>query len=259
MKKFIMKSIFCFFFLNVIFLPINVYCENNIVLYAAAGLRLPLIEIIDLFEKETLIKVDVNFASSGVLARQIEAGAYADVFISASRVWMEYVENKHLVKVQTTKEIISDEIVLISSKTDNQVNINFDKDFSFKDSFKGYIAIGDFNHVPAGQYAKQALEHLGWWKDLKQRIILAKDVSHVLFLVETKEVDYAIVYYSVAFNSNKVNIVNIFPQQMYDPVIFFASICNNKKQDKEKIILIDFLISEKAQNIFKKYGFCKDK
>jgi len=229
--------------------------EEQITLYAARGLASPIKKISAFFEKNTSNIIDINLASSGILARQIEMGAPADIYISASREWIEYLIKKKLLKASTEITVAGSQLVIISPENITTTNISFDNKNFWSNNATGKFVIGDFNHVPAGKYTKQALEKLGWWNSLKARTILAKDVHHALEIVASGEAEYGVVYYSEALTSNKVVIKNFLPEQLHEPIIFYAAICVKSKKKITSQKFLDFLSSDKSKEIFIKFGF----
>ena len=228
--------------------------DKELTVYAAASTTGPITEIVKKFQEENRIEIKTSFASSGVLARQIEQGATADIFISASKKWADYAEDKDLLKNDTRKDFLSNTLVLIKPK-DVKYNdkIEFSKDYDFPAKLTGRLSIGNPEHVPAGKYAKQSLESLNWWKGLKEKLILAKDVRSALRVVEVAEADYGIVYGSDAKKSDKVEVAGIFPANTHKPIIYVISCIkggSNKSSD-----FISFLFTDTAQKIFEEYGF----
>lgn len=243
-------------FLQFIF-SISVIAEPSITIYAASSLTGPLKEIISLFEKECSCQVKTNFASSGNLARQIDQGAPADIYISASQKWMKHaIENKSVLS-ESIIYPVKNSLVLISPKETALLFVNFDKSLKLIDSFNGRFSIGDPAHVPAGQYAKQSLESLGWWIDIEPLLIKAKDVRQALLIVESGEVELGIVFGSDAATSNKVQVVATFPEKSHQPIIYSAALCQQKKTSDIARQFLKFLITDTAQDIFINYGFTK--
>ena len=186
----------------------------NIRLFAAAGTMLPTNEICNLFEIENNTVIERNFAASGALARQIKAGAEADLYISANKEWIDYLIENELITKNKISIIAKNKLVIICKK-DANFKIDFSKDFDIKSSINDNISIGDPKYVPVGKYAKQALDSLGWFNQIQNRIILAKDVTSVLHYVEMGECDWGIVYYSEAIKSNKIKIAYEIPMERY--------------------------------------------
>jgi molybdate transport system substrate-binding protein len=223
----------------------------NIQLFAAAGTMLPSNEICNSFEIERNITIERNYAASGALARQIKAGAEADLYISANKEWINYlIENKIITKDNITK-IAKNKLVIICKK-DASLKIEFSNDFDIKSAIHDNISIGDPKYVPVGKYAKQALDSLGWFNQIQNKIILAKDVTSVLHYVEMGECDWGIVYYSEAIKSDKIKIAYEIPMELYDPIVFYIALLNDNPKTRA---LYQYYKSDTAKYIFIKNGF----
>lgn len=245
------------FLFSLIIVSLLFSCGNSITstkIYAAAGTMLPINEIINNFPYNKTSEIEKNFAASGSLARQIKSGAEADIYISANKQWIDYLANNNLLIVESIKELARNKLVIVCLK-EKELNIKFDNDFNINSIINDKISIGDPQFVPAGTYAKQALEHLSWFNQIQERIILAKDVTSVLRYVELGECDWGIVYYSEALKSDKVKIAKEIPQELYNPIFFYIAKLNNKQTTIE---LYDFLLNKKAKEIFNKFGFKAD-
>lgn len=228
--------------------------EKELTIYAAASTTGPITQIAKKFQEETGIEIKTSFASSGVLARQIEQGAIADVYISASKKWADYAEGKDLLKNGTRKDFLSNTLVLIKPKevTYND-KIEFSKAYNFPAKLAGRLSIGNPEHVPAGKYAKQSLEALNWWKSLKDKLILAKNMRSALRVVEVAEADYGIVYGSDAKKSTKVEVAGVFPASTHKPIIYVISVVKGGSSSSSDFI--SYLFTDTAQKIFEEYGF----
>jgi molybdate transport system substrate-binding protein len=225
--------------------------QTNIQLFAAAGTMLPTNEICNSFESEKRIKVERNFAASGAIARQIKAGAEADIYISANKQWIDYlIENKLIIEDKIS--ILAKNKLVVICRNNSDVEIKFTKEFDIKSAISDNISIGDPKYVPVGKYAKQALDSLNWFNKIQNKIILAKDVTSVLHYVEMGECDWGIVYYSEAIKSDKVKIVYEIPLELYDPIIFYIALLNENKLTTQ---LYQYYKSDSATEILNKYGF----
>lgn len=246
------RSIFYFFLLISVGFVIS--CKKNetakIQLFAATGSLLPTKEISNSFESKHNILINNNYSASGILARQIKTGAEADIFISANKEWIDYLIVNKLLNEKAVTTIAINKLVLICYKNNN-INITFTKEFDIKSNVKNKIAIGDPNYVPAGKYAKQVFDTLNWYSELKEQMILTKDVTSTLHLVEQRECDWGIVYLSEALKSDKVKIYTI-PEDLHEPVIFYMGKLNNKENTQS---LYEYFKSETADKIFNKFGF----
>ncbi|MFC2104395.1 molybdate ABC transporter substrate-binding protein [Bacteroidota bacterium] len=220
-------------------------------MFAAAGTMLPTNEICNYFLSENNIQAECNYAASGALARQIKAGADADIYISANKQWVDFLDENNLVIKSSISEIAKNKLVIICPKN-KEIEINFSKEFNIQSAINDKIAIGDPKYVPVGKYAKQFLDSLKWFNEIQSQIILAKDVTSVLHYIELGECDWGIVYYSEALKSEKVKIAYEIPTNLYDPIIFYIALLNENLHSKE---LYNYFKSNKAKETFLKYGF----
>lgn len=225
--------------------------EEKLIVFAAASLTNALSEISANYEKETGIKISHSFASSSTLAKQIENGAPADLFISADLKWMNYLQDKSLIIKSSRKNLLGNQLVLISPKG-KTFEVRFDKSFDLSKSFDGRLCTGDVEYVPVGIYAKEALTNLGWWKDIKSRIVGAQDVRGALNFVERGECNCGIVYQTDANISTKSELIGVFPEQSHSPILYPVATTNTKNAT---VLYLTYLQSPAALGIFKKYGF----
>ncbi|MGG5214952.1 MULTISPECIES: molybdate ABC transporter substrate-binding protein [Rahnella] len=228
---------------------------EKITVFAAASLTNALQDIATQYQKEKGVQVVSSFASSSTLARQIEQGAPADMFISADQQWMDYAIGKQQMVDNTRYTLLGNELVLISA-----ANSKIDKvDISDKTDWTKLIgdsrlAVGDPDHVPAGIYAKEALQKLGAWTTLEPKLARASDVRAAMALVEREEAPVGIVYGSDAVASKKVKVVGIFPASSHKPVEYPMAIVKDHDNATVKGFY-DYLKTPAAAEIFKKYGF----
>ena len=236
------KNILRIFLLSFLFIIIGLQysCQNksnhktnfeeplSIQLFAAGGIMLPSNEICDSFK----IEVERNFAASGILARQIKAGAEADIYISANKQWIDFLNDSKLIVENSISKIARTKLVVICPKN-NDVNLEFSKAFDIKSNIIDKIAIGDPKYVPAGKYAKQVMDSLDWYNSIQNKIILAKDVMSVLHYIELGECDWGIVYYSEALKSDKVKIAYEIPQELYNQIIFYIALLEENQESKQ--------------------------
>ena len=225
--------------------------QKNPQLYAAGGTMLPTNEICDSFTSNYKYEIDKNFAASGALARQIKAGAEADIYISANKQWIDYLNDNKLLVKNSISEIASNKLVVICPKN-KDIKLEFSKEFDIKSTILDKITIGDPKYVPVGKYAKQVLDSLDWYSSIQNKIILAKDVTSALHYVELGECDWGIVYYSEAIKSDKVRIAYEIPQELYNPIIFYIALLKENIQTKQ---LYQYFKSDTAKEILNKYGY----
>lgn len=243
------KKLFVVFALSIVS---HVYAEEKLTVFAAASLTNALTEVSQQYEKQQAAKVVHSFAASSALAKQIENGAPADVFISADTKWMNYLQDKQLIKVATRQEFLGNKLVLIAPKG-RGFKISFDKSADFAKAFEGRLCTGDVEAVPAGIYAKESLTALGWWDGIKARVVGTQDVRGALAFVERGECNAGIVYETDAKVSDKVEIVSVFPEATHKPIVYPVAIIASSKQTDTPYL--QFLQSDAAKAIFVKYGF----
>ncbi|MCM3784190.1 molybdate ABC transporter substrate-binding protein [Neobacillus mesonae] len=220
---------------------------------AAASLTDALEELRPLFEAEyPNIELSFNFGGSGSLQQQIEQGAPADLFLSAAEKNMQALLDKNLINADSTKTLLTNELVLIAS-SGNEQKITSEEDLT-SEGIK-VVAIGIPESVPAGSYAKEALATLGIYEQLEPKIVQAKDVRQVLQYVETGNADAGFVYKTDAITSSDVEIVHTVDPENYTAITYPAGIVSASKHPEEAESFYTFLQSSEAQSIFKKYGF----
>ncbi|CQJ20510.1 TPA: molybdate ABC transporter substrate-binding protein [Yersinia enterocolitica] len=227
----------------------------DITVFAAASLTNALQDIAVQYKKEKQVDVVASYASSSTLARQIEQGAPADLFISADQQWMDYAIDKQQMVVNTRYTLLGNELVLIAPKDSKITKVAIDKKTDWKKLLEGgRLAVGDPDHVPAGIYAKESLENLGAWATLAPEMARANNVRSAMALVERAEAPLGIVYGSDAIASDKVKVVGVFPEASHKPVEYPMAIVKGH-ENPTVTAFYDYLKSPAAAVIFEKYGF----
>jgi molybdate transport system substrate-binding protein len=229
-----------------------VHAGQKITVYAAASLTDAVGEIAELYEREKSVKVVGSYGSSSTLAKQIENGAPADVFIPADLKWMDYLEGKNRILPESRRNLLGNKLVLIAPKG-RGFNVVADKSFDLAKAFEGKLCVGEVESVPAGIYAKQALVALGWWDDLQSRIVGAQDVRAALAFVERGECAAGIVYETDAKISDSVELVFRIPVETHEPIRYPVAAVSGSGADS--LDFIEFLASPAAGAIFERYGF----
>ena len=226
---------------------------SQMMVFAAASLTDVLSELVDSFEMHHDVKINTNMASSGTLARQIEQGGTPDLYISASKRWADYVDSLGLV-ISPYKEVIAKNDLVLIAPNDSPLGIvKIDSALNILPMLgDNRISMGDPQHVPAGRYAKQALDYFGWYEKLSPRMLPAKDVRSALMVVEMGEAPVGIVYRTDAQKSEKVKVIGTFPDRSHKPIVYVSAIC--KESDLSKA-LYDYLKSNEAAPVWSKYGF----
>lgn len=196
-----------------------------------------------------------SFGSSSTLARQIENGAPADVFVSADETWMSYLAMRNLIVPDSRKVFAGNDLVLIApADKPARIEISRATDFLALLGPQGRIATGDPAHVPVGRYAKAALENLGLWNAVGNRIAGAENVRVALTLVERGEAPLGIVYATDAKSSARVAVVGTFPAGSYPPVTYPAGIVA-RRDAKSARDFVAFLSVEEGKAILRRFGF----
>ncbi|WP_315707982.1 molybdate ABC transporter substrate-binding protein [Brenneria uluponensis] len=229
--------------------------EEKITVFAAASLTNALQDIATQYQQGKSVSIVTSFASSSTLARQIEQGAPADMFISANQQWMNYVQNKQLMDNNSRYTLLSNDLVVIAPKSATIKGVKIDENTDWKSLLKGgRLAVGDPDHVPAGIYAKEALQKLKAWDTLSPLMARANDVRAAMMLVEREEAPLGIVYGSDAIASNKVKVVGIFPANTHKPVEYPMAIVKGHNTPTVKAFY-DYLKTPQALSVFVRYGF----
>lgn len=228
---------------------------EKITVFAAASLTNAMNEISEQYQKENKVEVVSSYASSSTLARQIEQGAPANLFISADQQWMNYAIDKHLKVENTRYTLLGNELVLIAPKDSKIEKVEINKQTDWKKLLDGgRLAVGDPEHVPVGIYAKEALSYLGAWDTVNPLLARTNNVRSGMALVERDEAPLGIVYGSDAVASQKVKVVGIFPADSHKPVEYPMAIV--KDQDNQATRdFYEYLKTPAASEVFKRYGF----
>ena len=216
--------------------------------FAAASLSSALAELATRYEGMRL-----SVASSSTLAKQIAAGAPADIYFSANAEWMDYLQAHQHIEQDTRVDLLGNTLVVIASK-EGPFAVRLARDFNFAGAFAGRLALGDPDHVPAGQYARQTLEQLGWWPALKSRIAPAPDVRAALVYVERGECAAGLVYATDAAQSDRVITLATVPDSLHRPIVYPAAIVKGRASAQVRSLLA-FFGSDTAAGIFRKHGF----
>lgn len=228
--------------------------KQELLVFCAASLTDVITDIASLFEEETQTSVKLNLASSGTLARQIENGAQPDLFISANKKWIDYLNEKGIADSTLSSRIAGNQMVYVAPVNTALRPFQFSDTISLPELFDGRLSIGDPQHVPAGAYAIQILENLGCAEELKPRFLPAKNVRSALMVVELGEVEAGIVYKTDALKSDKVKILTEFPDSLHQPVGYY--ICSIKGAENDRSLqLYNYIVSEKMTPVWEKYGF----
>ena len=226
---------------------------GSLTLFAAASTTDLVEELGEIYAEETGWDIMINPASSGTLAKQIEQGAPADVYISASPKWMKYVDDLGLAAENTP--FLMNRLVLIAPEGTVTPSLSLiESSLDFPASFSGRLSLGDPAHVPAGQYAMEALSFYGWDTPLQDRFLPGADVRGALAVVERGETERGIVYETDAAKSEKVTVIGVFPEESHKPITYFAALLTESSPGAEEFYRF-LTTSEEAAAICRKYGF----
>lgn len=228
--------------------------DKSLLTFAAASMKNAIDDIDAAFTKATGIEVKASFAASSALAKQIEQGAPADVFASADIDWMDYLDKKNLIKKDTRVNLLGNKLVLIAPSDSKLGNVKIGQGFDIaKLAGDGRIAVADVRAVPAGKYAKAALEKLGSWQTAEGKLASAENVRAALALVGRGEAPLGIVYETDARIEKNVKIVGYFPEGSHPPITYPVALIATAKPEAARYL--DFLRSKLAKTVFDAFGF----
>src|SRR5215470_9159535 len=228
--------------------------QPQILVFAAASLTDALQEIGSAYEKSATVKLKLSFDASSNLARQIEAGAKADVFFSADTQWMDYLQTRNLLQAPTRQNVLGNSLVLIAP-ADSQIKLKIGPHFPLVAALgkDGRLATADPDSVPAGRYAHSALSTLGVWDEVSPRLARAENVRVALFYVSRGEAPLGIVYATDARADKAVRVVDTFPANTYPPIVY--PIALTKSAQTAAVAFVTYLTGPRGHAVFSKYGF----
>lgn len=239
---------------GVIVLPRTAAAEERLLIFAAASLKNALDGVAAAYEGETGQHVVVSYAGSSALARQIEQGAPADIFISADLDWMKWLGERGLIDQQSETALLGNRLVLVApagSSVAVTIAPGFDLSALLAD---GRLAVANTDAVPAGRYARAALEALGVWHSVSGKLAQAENVRAALALVSTGEAPLGIVYKTDANADTNVRILDTFPEAAHPPIVYPAAILSGS-ENPGAAALMEFLRGDTARAIFEAEGF----
>jgi molybdate transport system substrate-binding protein len=225
-----------------------------VLVFAAASLKNALDEIAVRYERETGKKVTVSYGASSALAKQIEAVAPADLFISADLDWMDYLQTRNLITTETRGNMLGNRLVLVAPK-DSQASIKIGPGFPLVELLGGgRLAMADPKAVPAGKYGRAALESLGVWQAIEPRVAAAENVRAALALVSRGEAPLGIVYQTDAAADPNVKIAGMFPEDTHPPIIYPAALTGTSTNGDAASFLA-YMRAPGARPAWEKQGF----
>lgn len=228
--------------------------DAGLTVFAAASLKEALDEAAAAYRKQTGTPVQVSYAASSALARQIEQGAPADVFFSADMDWMDYLQQRGKLDVATRRPLLGNQLVLVAPKT-SKARVDLKRPATFLTALgDGRLAIGQTQTVPAGKYAKASLESLSLWDGVKARLAESESVRAALMLVARGETPLGVVYASDARAEPAVRVVATFPEDSH-PVIVYPVAALRGPRSAQASTFVRWLASPAADAIFHRRGF----
>lgn len=227
---------------------------KDVVVFAAASLKNALDDAAAVWMRENGGKAVVSYAASNALAKQIEAGAPADILFSADVDWMDYAASKNLIVSESRANLLGNSLVLIAPK-DAAVQVSLQPGLDLASALGGgRLAMGHVDAVPAGKYGKAALEKLGAWDGVKGRIAQTDNVRAALFLVSRGEAPLGIVYKTDAVSDPNVKVVATFPDGSHPPIVYPVALTKDAN-NPDAASFLGFLRSGKARSYFERQGF----
>ncbi len=228
---------------------------QRVLVFAAASLKNALDDVNAQYARESgKPAAAISYAASSTLARQIEAAAPADIFISADLDWMDYLAKRNLIQPQTRKTLLGNRLVLVAPKA-NAATVDVKHGFPLATLLHGgKLAMADTNSVPAGKYGRAALESLGVWPSVAHDVAQAENVRAALALVARGEAPYGIVYETDAASEPGVKVVGAFPETSHPPIVYpIAQVAASRNPDAAAFLA--YVESPKARPLFEQQGF----
>lgn len=224
----------------------------DITIYAAVSLTNAINDINNAYQVHSKTRIKTSYASSGVLARQIERGSPADVFVSADVAWAMHLDKKGKVLKGSYKHLLGNRLVLITPKSSPIKSVTMDKSTDFGKLLTGKICTGNLKSVPVGRYAKEALTYMGWITAVNQKLVETEDARQALNFVNRGECQFGIVYETDAKMAKNVKIVGTFPLASHTAIVYPIVMIKDNAETRQ---YYNFLQSSKAKQIYQKYGF----
>jgi molybdate transport system substrate-binding protein len=228
---------------------------QEVTVFAASSLQNALEDIAVRYQKATGRQVKLSFAASSALARQIEQGAPANLFVSADEQWMDYLQSRKLIAADTRRSLLGNRLVLVVPLSNRmQVDLRPGFDFLALLGRDGRWVTGDPSNVPVGRYAQQALTFLGAWEAAAPRLVRAENVRIALSFVERGEAVAGVVYQTDAALSSRVRIAGVFPADSHIPISYPVAIVARFDVPAAREFL-RYMQADAAREVFKRYGF----
>jgi molybdate transport system substrate-binding protein len=230
-------------------------CADPIV-FAAASLKEALDAAGAAWASRSGARPVISYAASSALARQIEQGAPADVFVSADAAWMDWADARALLRAGTRATLVSNRLVLVAPASAPMPSLRLAPGVPLAEALgrDGRLAVGDVAAVPAGRYAKAALEALGAWPAISGRLAQTENVRAALALVARAEAPLGIVYATDARAEPRVRVIDTFPEATHPPIVYPVAVLAAARSVKAGSF-VAFLLSPPGQAVFAAYGF----
>jgi molybdate transport system substrate-binding protein len=230
--------------------------QPSLLILGAASLKDSLDETIDLYQKSKFnVSLSYSLNASGALLQQIQNGAPADIFISAAKQQMDTLEKSGELLPGTRGDLVKNRLALIVPTNSQDIT-----DFSsLQNSAVKRISIGEPRSVPAGKYAEQVFQKLKIYDSLKPKFVYANNVRQVLITVESGDADAGVVYLTDAKISDKVKVATLAAETDHAPIVYPIAVLKRSKNPQAATEFVQFLESDRAQLVFKKYGFIVSK
>ncbi len=232
--------------------------QPELLVFGAASLANVLGEIGTAYQKSSGVTIKLSFASTSVLAKQIESGAGADALVSADQEWMDYLQDRNLIDRSTRRNLVGNRLVLITA-ADSAVDLKITGAFALAQTLgaRGRLATGDPDSVPVGRYARSALTSLGVWNAVADRLVRADNVRTAMNFVARGDAMLGIVYITDALIEPKVRIIDTFPDNTHLPITYPAAAVATARSGTKDFLA--YLGGAEAQALFRKYGFTEIK
>jgi molybdate transport system substrate-binding protein len=224
-----------------------------VLVFAAASMQTAIDELSPAITQATGVPVKASYAASSALARQIESGAPADIFISADLDWMDYVAQRHLIRAESRTNLLGNDLVMIAP-AGRPVSLTIGPGFPLAAALgNDRLAVADPASVPAGKYAKEALTSLGVWESVVGKLAPAENVRAALLLVSRAEAPLGIVYRTDALVDKGVAVVGAFPDASHAPIVYPAALTSTSAPAAARVL--EFLRGAAAKPVFERLGF----
>ncbi len=233
--------------------PTRVQSQPAVTVFAAASLKTALDEVAELYSG-TGGAVQISYGGSSTLARQIQYGAPAQVFISANADWMDFLEKQELLVPGTRRNLLTNRLVLIAG-SQFQASLPIQPGFDLSGELgQDHLAMALVDAVPAGQYGRAALQYLGVWEDVQSRIAQTDNVRAALKLVAMGEAPFGIVYATDARAEPRVRVLGTFPADSHPPILYPVAVVDGPNPEPA-LAFLSFLASPPVGEVFLRHGF----